>query len=59
MRAWHLIRTVAICYALLCIILAVFLGELAFHPQKMPLRERQSAKVVGQRGPPIARLNLK
>jgi alpha-beta hydrolase superfamily lysophospholipase len=40
---------VAICYALLCIILAVFLGELAFHPQKMPLRERQSAKAIAAR----------
>lgn len=49
MPAWRLIRTVAICYALLCIILAVFLGELAFHPQKMPLRERQSAKAIAAR----------
>ena len=33
MRAWRLIRTVAICYALLCTVLAVFLGELAFRPR--------------------------
>ena len=46
MRAWRLIRTVVICYALLCTILAAFLGELAFRPQRMPLRERQSAKAV-------------
>jgi uncharacterized protein len=49
MRAWRVIRTVAICYALLCTILAVFLGELAFRPQRMPLRERQSAKAIAAR----------
>lgn len=46
MRAWRVIRTVAICYGLLCAILAVFLGELAFRPQRMPLRARQSAKAI-------------
>jgi uncharacterized protein len=49
MRAWRVIRTVAICYALLCTILAAFLGELAFRPQRMPLRERQSAKAIAAR----------
>jgi uncharacterized protein len=49
MRAWRVIRTVAICYALLCTILTAFLGELAFRPQRMPLRERQSAKAIAGR----------
>ena len=49
MRAWRVILTVAICYALLCVILAVFLGELAFRPQRMLLRERQSAKAIAAR----------
>jgi len=49
MRAWRVIRTVTICYALLCTILAAFLGELAFRPQRMPLRERQSAKAIAAR----------
>jgi pimeloyl-ACP methyl ester carboxylesterase len=42
-------RMVLICYALLCTILAAFLGELAFRPQRMPLRERQSAKAIAAR----------
>ena len=46
MRAWRLVRTVVICYALLCTVLAVFLGELAFRPLRIPLRERQSAKGI-------------
>ncbi|MGA7925320.1 MAG: alpha/beta fold hydrolase [Candidatus Sulfotelmatobacter sp.] len=49
MRTWRVIRTVLIFYALLCAILAVFLGELAFRPQRMPLRERQSAKAIAAR----------
>lgn len=49
MRVQRIIRTVAICYALLCTILAVFLGELAFRPQRMPLREQQSAKAIAAR----------
>jgi uncharacterized protein len=49
MRAWRVIRAVAICYALLCAVLAVFLGELAFRPQRMPLREPKSAKAVAAR----------
>lgn len=46
MRAWRVIRTVVICYALLCTILAVFLGELAFHPQRVPVEKRQSAEAI-------------
>jgi uncharacterized protein len=49
MRAWRVIRTVTICYALLCTILAVFLGELAFRPQRIALRKRQSAKTIAAR----------
>jgi hypothetical protein len=49
MRARRVILTVSICYALLCAILAVFLGELAFRPQRMPLREPKSAKAIAAR----------
>jgi uncharacterized protein len=42
-------RTVLICYVLLCTVLAVFFGELAFRPQRMPLRERQSARAIATR----------
>jgi uncharacterized protein len=49
MRAWRVIRTVAICYALLCAVLAVCLGELAFRPQRIPLRGPQSAKAIAVR----------
>ena len=49
MRSWRAIRTIAICYALLCAMLAVFLGELAFRPQRMPLREPHSAKAIAAR----------
>jgi uncharacterized protein len=49
MRAWRFIRTVAVCYSLFCIVLAVFLGELAFRPQRLSLRDHQSAKVMAAR----------
>jgi uncharacterized protein len=49
MRAWRVVRSVAICYAVLCTILAVFLGELAFRPQRMPLKEPRSAKAIAAR----------
>jgi hypothetical protein len=49
MRARCVIRTVGVCYALLCIMLAVFLGELAFRPLRMPLRDRHSAQSVAAR----------
>lgn len=49
MRVQRIIRTVAICYALLCTILAVFLGELAFRPQRIPLKEQRSAKAIAAR----------
>jgi len=46
MRAWQAIRTVLIFYALLCILLAIFLGELAFRPQRVPVRNFRSAETV-------------
>src|ERR1700752_1589156 len=49
MRARRVVLTVAICYAVLCTTLAVFLGELAFRPQRMPLREPKAAKAVAAR----------
>jgi uncharacterized protein len=49
MRSWRAIRTIAVCYALLCAMLAVFLGELAFRPQRLPLREPHSAKAIAAR----------
>jgi len=49
MRVWRVIRLAATCYLVLCAILAVFLGELAFRPLRMPLRGNQSARVVAAR----------
>jgi len=49
MRVWRVIRTVTICYAVLCAILAVLLGELALRPQRLPLRERQPARAIAAR----------
>jgi uncharacterized protein len=46
MRAWRVIRNLLISYALLCIVLSVFLGELAFHPQRVPVRNFHSAETV-------------
>ena len=49
MRAWRVVRTAVICYAVLCTILAIFLGELAFRPQRVPVGQRQSAKAIAAR----------
>jgi uncharacterized protein len=49
MRARCIIRMVVICYATLCILAAVFLGELAFRPQRVHVRERQSAEATAAR----------
>ena len=46
MRAWRVIRVVVICYAVFCVILAIFLGELAFRLQRVPITERQSAEAA-------------
>jgi uncharacterized protein len=42
----RIIRMVVICYAMLCILAAIFLGELAFRPQRMPVRKRKSAEAI-------------
>ncbi len=49
MRPWRVIRAVLICYAMLCLLAAIFLGELAFRPLRTPLRNRQSAQSVAAR----------
>jgi len=49
MRAWRSIRAIVICYAVLCTILAIFLGELAFRPQRVPIGKRQSAEAIAAR----------
>jgi len=46
MRARRVIRTTVVCYALFCAILAIFFGELAFHPQRVRVKERQSAEAT-------------
>jgi dipeptidyl aminopeptidase/acylaminoacyl peptidase len=37
------------CYAVFCAILAIFLGELAFRPLRVPVKERQSAEATATR----------
>ena len=49
MRPRRVIGTVVVCYAVICAILAIFLGELAFRPQRVPVNERQSAEVTASR----------
>jgi len=49
MRAWRAIRTVLISYVFLCTLLAIFLGELAFRPRRVPLRHLDSAKGIASR----------
>jgi len=49
MRAWRLIRSLAICYCSFSVVLAVLLGELAFRPQRMPVGGRQSAEAMAAR----------
>jgi dipeptidyl aminopeptidase/acylaminoacyl peptidase len=44
MRARRVIRIVVVCYAVFCVILAIFFGELAFRPQRVRVRERPSAE---------------
>jgi uncharacterized protein len=46
MRLWRVIRAVVICYALVCIVAAIFLAELAFRPQRVPVRKRKSAEAI-------------
>jgi dipeptidyl aminopeptidase/acylaminoacyl peptidase len=49
MRPRRVIRIVVICYAVFCAILAIFLGELAFRPQRVHVKERQSAEATAAR----------
>lgn len=49
MRAWRVIRIAVVGYAVCCSILAIFLGELAFRPQRMLLKQRQSAEATASR----------
>jgi len=49
MRAGRVICIVVVCYAVFCAILAIFLGELAFRPQRVPVNERQTAEATASR----------
>jgi len=49
MRAWRVIRAVVISYVLLCTVLAVFLGEVAFRPQRVSVDKRHSAEAIAAR----------
>jgi dipeptidyl aminopeptidase/acylaminoacyl peptidase len=49
MRARRVIRMVVFSYALLCSILAISLGELAFRPQRVRVTKRQSAEATAAR----------
>lgn len=49
MRAWRVIRAVVVCYVVLCIILAVCLGEFAFRPLRAAVRNLKSAEETAAR----------
>jgi len=49
MRARHVIRVAVVCYAVFCAILAIFLAELAFRPQRLRVTERRSAEITADR----------
>jgi dipeptidyl aminopeptidase/acylaminoacyl peptidase len=49
MRAVRVIRRVMLGYALVCAILAIFLGELAFPPQRVPVTKRSQAEATASR----------
>jgi hypothetical protein len=49
MRGERVIRRVVLCYALICAILTIFFGELAFHPRRVHVKERQSAEATAAR----------
>jgi dipeptidyl aminopeptidase/acylaminoacyl peptidase len=49
MGARRIIRITVVCYAVFCAVLAIFLGELAFHPQRVPVTARQSAEATAAR----------
>jgi dipeptidyl aminopeptidase/acylaminoacyl peptidase len=49
MRARRLIRSLVIGYVLFCAVLAIFLEELAFHPQRVHVKDRHSAEATADR----------
>jgi dipeptidyl aminopeptidase/acylaminoacyl peptidase len=49
MRARRVIRIVVVCYAVFCVMLAIFLGELAFRPRRVQVRDRPSAEATATR----------
>src|SRR6202047_819922 len=49
MRARRIIRIVVVCYAVFCAILAIFLGELAFRPLRVPITQHQQAEATAAR----------
>jgi uncharacterized protein len=49
MRSRHVIWIAVVCYAVFCAMLGIFLGELAFRPQRVPIDERQSAEATTAR----------
>jgi uncharacterized protein len=49
MRARRIIFIAVVCYAVFCAILAIFLGELAFRPQRMHGNERELAEAIASR----------
>jgi dipeptidyl aminopeptidase/acylaminoacyl peptidase len=49
MRARRVTGITVVCYVMLCVILAIFLGELAFRPQRVHVNERQSAEAIAAR----------
>jgi len=49
MRARRVIGITVVCYVVLCAIVAIFPGELAFRPQRVHVNERQSAEAIAAR----------
>src|ERR1700687_3821208 len=49
MRARRIVGTSVFCYALFCTVLAIFLGELAFRPQRVRVTQRQSFEATARR----------
>ena len=53
-RIRRVMLRVVVCYSVFCAILAIFLGELAFRPQRVPITKRQQADAtVAQFGAPL------
>jgi fermentation-respiration switch protein FrsA (DUF1100 family) len=56
MRARRVIRNVVFSYAVFCAILAIFLGESAFHPQRVPITQRLNT--AARYGAPLQDVSL-